>query len=103
MVLENNKNIDDVARNVAVEHFDILSSSQMMMMKMKKMLLLMMLLEDEEDPAAPHPSVIVIPSDDEVDEKEVKTPVSVIGRKCVYALIDESDNDEEYWSNAFLF
>ncbi|GKA91508.1 hypothetical protein Tco_0813378 [Tanacetum coccineum] len=49
--------------------------------------------EDEEDAAA---CVIVIPSDDEVDEKEVKTLVSVIGRKRVYALIDESDNDEEY-------
>nr|GFA27425.1 hypothetical protein [Tanacetum cinerariifolium] len=51
--------------------------------------------EDEED-AAPHDNeaddVIVIPSDDEADEK----PVSVIGRKRVYALIDESDSDEEY-------
>nr|GEW38271.1 nucleotide-binding alpha-beta plait domain-containing protein [Tanacetum cinerariifolium] len=51
--------------------------------------------EDEEDVAAPHDNeaddVIVIPSADEADEK----PVSVIGRKRVYALIDESDSDEE--------
>ncbi|GJW33980.1 hypothetical protein Tco_0054012 [Tanacetum coccineum] len=38
--------------------------------------------DDEAD------DVIVIPSDDEADEK----PVSVIGRKRVYALIDESDS-----------
>ncbi|GKB40210.1 hypothetical protein Tco_0885152 [Tanacetum coccineum] len=42
--------------------------------------------DDEAD------DVIVISSDDEADEK----PVSVIGRKRVYALIDESDSDEEY-------
>ncbi|GJZ73161.1 hypothetical protein Tco_0637307 [Tanacetum coccineum] len=48
-------------------------------------------IDDEAD------DVIVISSDDETDEK----PVSVIGRKRVYALIDESD--EEYWSNGFLF
>ncbi|GJW88890.1 hypothetical protein Tco_0164230 [Tanacetum coccineum] len=62
--------------------------------------------EDKEDAAPPHHNliswnwddVIVIPSDDEADEK----PVSVIGRKRVYALIDESDSDEEYWSNAFF-
>ncbi|GJV03122.1 hypothetical protein Tco_1336691, partial [Tanacetum coccineum] len=68
--------------------------------------------EDEKDDAAPHlnlinwnwDNVIVIPSDDEADAKVVDTQVSVIGRKRVYALIDESGSDEEeYWSNAFLF
>ncbi|GJS43619.1 hypothetical protein Tco_0568662, partial [Tanacetum coccineum] len=49
----------------------------------------------QEDATAPnnwnYDDVIVIPSDEEADEKRV----SVIGRKCVYALIDESDNDKE--------
>nr|GEY85919.1 hypothetical protein [Tanacetum cinerariifolium] len=67
--------------------------------------------EDEKDDVGPHPNlinwnwddVIVILSDDEADAKTIDTQVSVIGRKRVYALNDESDNDEEYWLNAFLF
>ncbi|GKG55214.1 hypothetical protein Tco_0571854 [Tanacetum coccineum] len=79
----------------------------MMMMLLYILLMLKMKMlddEDEEDDGAPHPNlinwnwdeIIVIPSDDEADEKEVDTQVSVIGRKRVYALIDENDNDEEY-------
>ncbi|GKE18635.1 hypothetical protein Tco_1426212 [Tanacetum coccineum] len=76
--------------------------------------------EDVDVEIAPHPNhffnphllnwnwddVIVIPSDDdEPDAKEeISTPVNVLGRKRVYALIDESDSDDEpYRSNAFLF
>nr|GEZ61613.1 hypothetical protein [Tanacetum cinerariifolium] len=53
--------------------------------------------------------VIVIPSDDDEAHLEedistsVNTQVHVKTRKRVYALIDESDSDDEpYWSNAFF-
>ncbi|GJW35992.1 hypothetical protein Tco_0058912 [Tanacetum coccineum] len=54
--------------------------------------------------------VIVVPSDDDEGHAEedistfVNTQVHVKNRKRVFALIDESDSDDEpYWSNAFLF
>nr|GEZ73011.1 hypothetical protein [Tanacetum cinerariifolium] len=54
--------------------------------------------------------VIVDPSDDDEGHAEediytsVNTQVHVQNRKHVFALIDESDSDDEpYWSNAFLF
>nr|GEY91287.1 hypothetical protein [Tanacetum cinerariifolium] len=54
--------------------------------------------------------VIVVPCDDDEAHLEedistsVNTQVHVKTRKHVYALIDESDSDDEpYWSNAFLF
>nr|GFA88756.1 hypothetical protein [Tanacetum cinerariifolium] len=53
---------------------------------------------------------IVVPSDDDKAHAEedistsINTQVHVKTRKRVYALIDESDSDDEpYWSNAFLF
>ncbi|GKB83509.1 hypothetical protein Tco_0950404 [Tanacetum coccineum] len=78
------------------------------------------LVEDADVKIAPHPNpffnphlmnwnwddVIVIPSDDEEPDanEELFTPVNVLGRKRVYALIDESDSDDEpYRSKAFLF
>ncbi|GKE80578.1 hypothetical protein Tco_1550578, partial [Tanacetum coccineum] len=59
---------------------------------------------DEESEDIPL-DVIVISRDDEpaMSSKTVATQVPVLGRKRVFPLIDESDNDEEYWSNAFLF
>nr|GEY70800.1 hypothetical protein [Tanacetum cinerariifolium] len=55
-------------------------------------------------------NVIVVPSDDDKAHAEedistsVNTQVHVKTRKRVYALIDESDSDDEpYWSDAFLF
>nr|GEZ81816.1 hypothetical protein [Tanacetum cinerariifolium] len=54
--------------------------------------------------------VIVILSDDDEPRTEediytsVNTQVHVKNRKRVFALIDESDSDDEpYWSNVFLF
>ncbi|GKF20505.1 hypothetical protein Tco_0069143 [Tanacetum coccineum] len=54
--------------------------------------------------------VILIPSDDDEPRAEediytsVNTQVHVKNRKRVFALIDESDSDDEpYWSNTFLF
>ncbi|GJX62330.1 hypothetical protein Tco_0295230 [Tanacetum coccineum] len=59
---------------------------------------------DEESEDIPL-DVIVISIDDEpeMSAKTVATQVPVLGRKRVFSLIDESDNDEEYWSIAFLF
>nr|GFA91428.1 hypothetical protein [Tanacetum cinerariifolium] len=54
--------------------------------------------------------IIVVASDDDKAHAEedistsVNTQVHVKTRKRVYALIDESDSDDEpYWSNAFFF
>ncbi|GJR26070.1 hypothetical protein Tco_1102302 [Tanacetum coccineum] len=59
---------------------------------------------DEENEDIPL-DVIVISSDDEPEmpTKTVATQVPVLGRKRVFSLIDESDSEEEYWTNAFLF
>ncbi|GKD17306.1 hypothetical protein Tco_1206464, partial [Tanacetum coccineum] len=61
-------------------------------------------ISDEENEDIPL-DVIVISIDDEpeMSAKTVATQVPVLGRKRVFSLIDESDNDEEYWSIAFLF
>nr|GEY02395.1 hypothetical protein [Tanacetum cinerariifolium] len=54
--------------------------------------------------------VIVVPSDDDEPRAEediytsVNTQVHMKNRKRVFALIDESNSDDEpYWLNAFLF
>ncbi|GKD17432.1 hypothetical protein Tco_1206590 [Tanacetum coccineum] len=55
---------------------------------------------DDEDDAAPH----IIEADEKAEIPAfLDTQVTVKSRKRVFALIDESDSDEEYWSNAFLF
>ncbi|GJV75613.1 ribonuclease H-like domain-containing protein [Tanacetum coccineum] len=60
--------------------------------------------EDDVVPAVstvPWDDVIVISSDEEPEMPAKK--VSVKSRKRVFALVDESDSDEDCWSNAFLF
>ncbi|GJT07896.1 hypothetical protein Tco_0842358 [Tanacetum coccineum] len=52
-------------------------------------------------PAVPWDDVIVISSDEEPEMPAKK--VSVKSRKRVFALVDESDSDDDCWSNAFLF
>ncbi|GKE31515.1 hypothetical protein Tco_1450837 [Tanacetum coccineum] len=52
-------------------------------------------------PAVPWDDVIVISSDEEPEMPTKK--LSVKSRKRVFALVDESDSDEDCWSNAFLF
>ncbi|GKA14249.1 ABC transporter A, ABCA [Tanacetum coccineum] len=63
--------------------------------------------EDDIVPAVPtipasHWDDVIVNSSDEEPKMPAKR-VSVKSRKRVFALIDESDSDEEYWSNAFLF
>nr|GEV00586.1 hypothetical protein [Tanacetum cinerariifolium] len=57
--------------------------------------------EDDAVPVVPWDDVIVISSDEEPEMPMKK--VSVKSRKRVFALVDESDSDDDYWSNAFLF
>nr|GEV52257.1 hypothetical protein [Tanacetum cinerariifolium] len=57
--------------------------------------------EDDVVPAVPWDAVIVISNDEEPEVPAKK--VSVKSRKCVFALVDESDRDDDCWSNAFLF
>ncbi|GJV36866.1 hypothetical protein Tco_1409343 [Tanacetum coccineum] len=51
---------------------------------------------------APNSDDVVVISSDEEPEMPAKK-VSVKRRKRVFALVDESDSDEECWSNVFLF
>ncbi|GJT76641.1 hypothetical protein Tco_1043366 [Tanacetum coccineum] len=60
--------------------------------------------EDDDVPAVPTvpwDDVIGISSDEEPEMPAKK--VSVKSRKRVFALVDESDSDDDCWSNAFLF
>ncbi|GJR65055.1 hypothetical protein Tco_0011120 [Tanacetum coccineum] len=52
-------------------------------------------------PAVLWDDVIVISSDEEPEMPAKK--VSVKSRKRVFALVDESDSDDDCWSNAFIF
>ncbi|GKC74032.1 hypothetical protein Tco_1119915 [Tanacetum coccineum] len=57
--------------------------------------------KDDVVPVVPWDDVIVISSDEE--PKMPAKKVSVKSRKHVFALVDESDSDDDCWSNAFLF
>ncbi|GKC41759.1 hypothetical protein Tco_1059481 [Tanacetum coccineum] len=57
--------------------------------------------EDDVVLVVPWDDVIVISSDEEPEMPTKK--VSVKSRKRVFALVDESDSDDDCWSNAFLF
>ncbi|GKF15848.1 hypothetical protein Tco_0057310, partial [Tanacetum coccineum] len=52
-------------------------------------------------PVVPWDDVIVNSSDEEPEIPAKK--VSVRSRKRVFALVDESDSDDDCWLNAFLF
>nr|GEZ58852.1 hypothetical protein [Tanacetum cinerariifolium] len=57
--------------------------------------------EDDDVPAVPWDDVIIISSDEEPEMPAKK--VSMKRRKHIFALVDESDSDDDCWSNAFLF
>ncbi|GKE65756.1 hypothetical protein Tco_1519917 [Tanacetum coccineum] len=57
--------------------------------------------EDDDVPVVPWDDVIVISSDEELEMSTKK--VSVKSMKRFFALVDESDSDDDCWSNAFLF
>nr|GEW01794.1 hypothetical protein [Tanacetum cinerariifolium] len=57
--------------------------------------------EDDVVLAVPWDDVIVISSAEEPEMPAKK--VSVKSRKRVFALVDESDSDYDFWSNTFLY